>query len=194
MLEQEQQAKNKDSKSETEKYELLLNKDREIDEFFNKFDDEKQREETEVANLQDKIEQTLEELSEVSTMAENLPDEAKAKDIIGEHEFKNQALNDAKFTLEKLKIERDKLRKEMVKYEHIDKRLASEIEMNQQRIHQMSTEISEKFERVNEIKHGIEQRVEQHKLKKEFLNKKREYLLNNVRQINMKFETKKQLL
>eukprot|EP00801_Mesodinium_rubrum_P001856 Mrub_01856.p1 GENE.Mrub_01856~~Mrub_01856.p1 ORF type:complete len:612 (+),score=204.57 Mrub_01856:2-1837(+) len=194
LLEQEQQAKNKDSKSETEKYELLLNKDREIDEFFNKFDDEKQREETEVATLQDKIEQTLEELSEVSTMAENLPDEAKAKDIIGEHEFKNQALSDAKFTLEKLKIERDKLRKEMVKYEHIDKRLASEIEMNQQRIQQMSSEITDKFERVNDIKHGIEQRVEQHKLKKEFLNKKREYLLNNVRQINMKFETKKQLL
>lgn len=174
LLEQEQQAKNKDSKSETEKYELLLNKDREIDEFFNKFDDEKQREETEVATLQDKIEQTLEELSEVSTMAENLPDEAKAKDIIGEHEFKNQALSDAKFTLEKLKIERDKLRKEMVKYEHIDKRLASEIEMNQQRIQQMSSEITDKFERVNDIKHGIEQRVEQHKLKKEFLNKKRE--------------------
>jgi intraflagellar transport protein 74 len=174
LLEQEQQAKNKDSKSETEKYELLLNKDREIDEFFNKFDDEKQREETEVATLQDKIEQTLEELSEVSSMAENLPDEAKAKDIIGEHEFKNQALSDAKFTLEKLKIERDKLRKEMVKYEHIDKRLASEIEMNQQRIQQMSSEITDKFERVNDIKHGIEQRVEQYKLKKEFLNKKRE--------------------
>jgi hypothetical protein len=48
-------------------------------------------------------------------MAENLPDEAKANDIIGEHAFKNQALNDAKFTLEKLKIERDKLRKEMGK-------------------------------------------------------------------------------
>lgn len=93
----------------------MLNKYREIDEFFNKFDDEKQREETEVTTLQDKIEQTLEELSEVSVMAENMPDEAKAKDIIGEHEFKNQALSDAKFTHEKLKIERDKLRKEMVK-------------------------------------------------------------------------------
>jgi len=66
--------------------------------------------------------------------------------------------------------------------------------MNQQRITQMGGEISEKFEKCSEIKHAIEQRVEQHKLKKEFLNKKREYLLNNVRQINMKFETKKQLL
>lgn len=127
-------------------------------------------------------------------MTENLPDEAKANDIIGEHAFKNQALNDAKFTLEKLKIERDKLRKEMGKYEHIDKRLASEIEMNQQRMHQMSSEINDKFNKVDEIKHGLEQRVEQYKLKKEFLAKKREQLLNNVRQINMKFETKKQYL
>jgi chaperonin cofactor prefoldin len=114
-----------------------------------------------VLNLQDKIEQTLEDLSEVSNMTENLPDEAKANDIIGEHAFKNQALNDAKFTLEKLKIERDKLRKEMGKYEHIDKRLASEIEMNQQRMQQMGNEINEKFNKVDEIKHALEQRVEQ---------------------------------
>jgi len=66
--------------------------------------------------------------------------------------------------------------------------------MNQQRINSMSNEIGEKFNRVDEIKHGLEQRVDQYKVKKEFLAKKREYLLNNVRQINMRFETKKQLL
>lgn len=193
-MEMEAQAKNKDAKSETEKYELLLNKDREIDEFFNKFDDEKRKEEAEVLTLQGKIEVTLENLADTCIMVENLPDDDKAKDLIGEHEFKNQALNDAKFTLEKLKLEREKLRKEMLKYEHIDKRLASEIEMNQNKMQQMQAEIREKFDRVSEIAHGLEQRIEQAKMKKEFVTRKREYLLNNVRQVNMKFETKKQLL
>jgi len=115
LIELETQSKNKSAKSDTEKYELLLNKDKEIDEFFSKFDEEKDKEETEVSQLQDKIERTLEDLSDVCNMIDTLPDDDKAKDIIGEHEFKNQALNEAKFTLEKLKLEREKLRKEMSK-------------------------------------------------------------------------------
>ena len=44
--------------------------------------------------------------------------------------------------------------------------------MNQQRITQMAGEISEKFEKGSEIKHAIEQRVEQHKLKKRVFKQK----------------------
>lgn len=115
LIDMENQAKNKDFKSESEKYELLMNKDKEIDEFFERFDSDKRKEESEIESLQNKIEQTLEELSEVQNMIETIPDEKKAKELLGEHTSKMGAVTDAKFTLEKLKLEREKLNKEMAK-------------------------------------------------------------------------------
>lgn len=92
-----------------------MNKDKEIDEFFSRFDSDKSKEEAEISQIQFRIEQALEELSEVTNMIQNLPDENKAKDLVDEKNFKSGAVTDAKFTLEKLKIEREKLKKEMVK-------------------------------------------------------------------------------
>lgn len=190
----ENQSKNKDRQSETEKYELLMNKDREINEFLGKFDEEKAKEEEEINKLQYKIEQTMGDLASVCDNIENIPDQDKANDIKKEHGSKVTQVNETKFTLEKLKIEREKLNKEMIKYQHIDKRLASEIEMNNQRLGHMNEEIQGKFSHVEDAKHNLEDRISNMKLKKEFLAKKREYLLNNVRHVNMKFETKKQVL
>lgn len=115
LMEYENQAKNKDRQSETEKYELLMNKDKEIDEFFERFDNEKATEEDQITLLQNQIEHTMEALAEVQYMIETIPDEKKAKELIGEHSAKVNLVSDAKFTLEKLKLEREKLNKEMVK-------------------------------------------------------------------------------
>lgn len=115
LIDMETQAKNPNRQSENEKYELLMNKDKEIDEFFSRFDSDKSKEEAEISQIQFRIEQALEELSEVTNMIQNLPDENKAKDLVDEKNFKSGAVTDAKFTLEKLKIEREKLKKEMVK-------------------------------------------------------------------------------
>jgi len=46
--------------------------------------------------------------------------------------------------------------------------------MNQQKLQQMNSEIREKFDRVDEIKKNLEKSIEQNKIKKEFLIKKRE--------------------
>jgi len=83
-----------------------MNKDKEIDEFFERFEGDKQNEEREISLMQNKIEQTLEELAEVQHMIETIPDEKKAKELLSEHCSKVGAMTDAKFTLEKLKLER----------------------------------------------------------------------------------------
>lgn len=174
LLDYESQAKNKDRQSETEKYELLMNKDKEIDEFFARFDGDKAREEQGIQTLQGRVEQTLEELAEVAHMIENIPDEKKAKELIGEHEFKSGMVHEAKFTLEKLKLEREKLNKEMVKYSHIDKRLGTEVELAQQRLAGMNADIGGKFASVDQVKADLEGQIEQERRKKEFLFKKRD--------------------
>lgn len=92
-----------------------MNKDREINEFLSKFEGEKQNDEQEIARLQDKVEQTLEELSKVCDHIDNIPDENKAKEIRGELDFKKDRAEETIFTLEKLKIEKERLNKEMNK-------------------------------------------------------------------------------
>jgi len=57
---------------------------------------------------------------------------------------------------------------------HIDKRLSSEIELNQQRLVSMQTDIDNKFSKVDSIKKHLEAQMEDSKRKKEFLSKKRD--------------------
>jgi len=151
-----------------------MNKDREINEFLEKFDSEKQKEEVDIEQLQDKVEQTLEELARVCDLIENIPDEKKVKEMNTELKFKKEKTDETMFTLEKLKIYKEKLNKEMTKYQHIDSRLVHEIEGSQVRLAQMNDEIANKFSRVDEIKSTLEDSNARLKLKKDFLTKKRE--------------------
>lgn len=92
-----------------------MNKDREINEFLERYEGEKQAEEAEIENIQNQVEQTLEELAKVCDRIENIPDEKKAQEIKGDLGFKVDRTRETAFTLEKLKIEKEKLNKEMTK-------------------------------------------------------------------------------
>jgi len=173
-MELDNQENNTKNNSENEKYELLLSKEKEINEFLSNFNSEKNKEINEINNLQDKIEQTLIDLSEIQTNIDNLPDKEKAKDVEDGLRFTKEQTDLSKFTFEKLKVERDRNKSELYKLENMDKRLIDEINVNSKRIEEMKSDISNKFERVNEIKDELSKKINHLNFKKEFLQRKKE--------------------
>jgi len=86
-MELDNQENNTKSNNENEKYELLLSKEKEINEFLTNFESEKKKEISEISGLQEKIEHIMSELAEVQTCIDNLPSKDKAKDVEGDLQF-----------------------------------------------------------------------------------------------------------
>lgn len=103
-----------------------MKKEREMNDFLDKFDDNKEQEEIEIDKLQGTIETSMEQLSEIQNLIENIPDIDKAKRIDGDLNFKTNQMELSKITLEKLKLERQRLNNELKKINTLDSRLLAE--------------------------------------------------------------------
>lgn len=180
--------------SELEKYELLYQKDRDMTEFMDKFEETKAKELDMIKQIEENIVILLDHQSRSIDRGENLPGKEQVQEWESDYQFKKDEMVNAAVTQERLKIELEEKKAYLTKFRGLDERISKETEEINKRMTTMRDELTNKFNDIEGFRQKGQQQIYDFQALKESLRIKKEHLTHEVRSTQTKLDTKRQML
>ena len=124
------------------KYEELMNRDREMQDFLDKFDEKRYENLTRNAELERNIEELLHRLSSLSRKSiSNLPSASGFSEMKSDLAFKEKEMKNSENTMDALLQERDRRMQDLEKVGQLEVKLGAELEVLRSRITELTTNL-----------------------------------------------------
>ena len=133
-------------------YEVLYKKEKEINEFTEKFEQEKQEYEKEIKENQNLIAQLLEHMQKTLARQNKLPSQAQVTDMKDDLKFKQELLENSETTAARLKVQQDQIKQDLEKVKNLEGRIKKEMEQAETKIESMNDDINNKFQNTDNLK------------------------------------------
>lgn len=142
----------KSDENEAQKYEILYQKETEINEFMEKFEEEKTTYEGQISTHQTTIASLLTHMQQNMIRQNNLPSASKAQDLKGDLKFKGNELDNAESTYARLKVEVEQRQNDLDKIKTLEGRIEKEMQQVSEKITTMDDEMNNKFTKTDDLK------------------------------------------
>ena len=146
-------AQNEDS----QKYEILYQKEKEINEFTIKYEEEKAQYERDIADNQKIILALLEHMAKNMTRQNRLPSHDQVDEMRKDLNFKQRQLNDAEMTAAKLQVEVEARTSDLEKIRTLEERIEKEMQSVAEGINNMENDLANKFTKIDQLTAGFEE-------------------------------------
>lgn len=156
---------------DAQKFEILYQKEKEIQEFTTKFETEKAEYEQQITNLQAVIPPLLEHMQKNLARQNKLPGRDAVDEMKKDLNFKQRQLNDAEMTAAKLQIEVEARTADLDKIRNLETRIDKEMETVAEGINKMEDEMQNKFTKVDDLQSGFEEEKQRLNLIKQLVAK-----------------------
>lgn len=177
-----------------EKYKELEAKDREMQDFIDKFDDAKREALETTTKTEEHIVQMLEAIGKNLAATDNLPSQQQVQEMSADLEFKKKQMDFSVSTHERLKNELELRKKELEKVDNLDAKITSELEAITEKI-KSNEESIKKYSNLDALRQDADQRKRELIAKKTESLKLRDALKSSVHLLSSnKFEPLRQSL
>lgn len=150
-----------------EKYEILYQKEKEINDFTEKFEQEKQEHEKDIQENQYVIAQLLEHMQKTLARQNKLPTSSQVDEMQKDLKFKQGQLEDSETTAARLRVQQEAIKNDLDKVKNLEGRIHKEMEQAQEKIHSMEDDLANKFTRTDDLKAQFDtEKVRMAKIKK----------------------------
>lgn len=173
------------------KFEILAAKEKEIAEFQQKFNTEKQEYEEQIQDNQKVIAALLEHMQKNLGRQNKLPTQNAVDEMKKDLNFKQRQLNDAEMTAAKLQIEVEARNADLDKISNLESRIDKEMETVAEGINKMEDEMQNKFMRVDDLAGQFEEEKVRLVLIRQMVEKYKAKLSQQVNYGTVKHETRK---
>lgn len=187
----EQDLKEKNTSGEEQKYEILYQKEKEINEFTEKFEIEKAQYDKEIKDQQFVISQLLEHMQKTMARQNKLPTQKQVDDMKSDLKFKQGQLEDSETTAARLRVQKEQINMDLEKVKNLEGRIKKEMEQAQEKIQGMEQEISHKFTKTDELRQQFEEEKFRMGKVKKFIQTYKTGLSKQITYHSMKHDTKK---
>ena len=134
-----------------QKYEILYKKEKEINEYMEKFEQEQEGYNKQIKEAQVTIEALLMHMQKTLARQKKLPSSQAVEEMREDLNFKQRQLNDAERTAAQLQVEVGNRRQDLQKYKNLEKTIKSQMEEYEQSLQKMEDELANKFPKTNEL-------------------------------------------
>lgn len=179
------------------KMEAIINQEKVMDQYIENFDKTNQQESAQIETLEASILGLLETISKYLRRLDEIPMLGSAKEIENEYKFKTEELKKAESTFELVEEELKKmnqLKSDLHKLETVQSKTEKEKKVMEEKMSQMSSEISNKFNKIDEILAQIEGDKRRISAMTKYYEAKKDTLSNQVAYMAMKIDAKTQAL
>jgi chromosome segregation ATPase len=179
------------------KLEAIANSEKVFDQYIENFDKTKEQESAQIAILEASILQLLDNITRYLRRLGEIPTLGEAKDIELEYNFKADELKKAENTFELVEEELAKmkqLKNDLNKLELVQTKTEKEKKVMEEKMSQMNTEVSTKFNKIDEILAQIESEKKRIAIMTKYYEAKKDTLSNQVAYMAMKIDAKTQAL
>lgn len=153
-----------------QKYEILYQKEKEINAFTEQFETEKTQYEKEIKDQQNHIASLLEHMQKTLARQNKLPTSAQVDEMRNDLKFKQGQLEDSETTAARLRVQKDQIQQDLEKVKNLEGRIHKEMEQAQEKIGSMEDDMSNKFTRTDDLKAQFDQEKIRLGQIKKFLN------------------------
>ena len=125
----DQDLKEKTSQSgEEQKYEILYQKEKEINEFSEHFEQEKTQYEKEIKDSQEHIAALLEHMQKTMARQNKLPTQSQVAEMQSDLKFKKGQLEDSETTAARLRVQKEQIQNDLEKVKNLEGRIHKEMQ------------------------------------------------------------------
>ena len=142
---------------DSQKYEILYQKEKEINEFTVKYEEEKTQYERDLADNQKIIFALLEHMQKNMARQNRLPSHDQVDEMRKDLNFKQRQLNDAEMTAAKLQVEVEARTSDLEKIRTLEDRIEKEMQSVAEGINNMENDLANKFTKIDQLTAGFEE-------------------------------------
>ena len=142
---------------DSQKYEILYQKEKEINEFTVKYEEEKTQYERDLADNQKIIFALLEHMQKNMARQNRLPSHDQVDEMRKDLNFKQRQLNDAEMTAAKLQVEVEARTSDLEKIRTLEDRIEKEMQSVAEGINHMENDLANKFTKIDQLTAGFEE-------------------------------------
>lgn len=185
----------KGESNDQQKYEILYTKDQEMTAFIEGFAASQQQETEKIGEKQQRIVQLLESISKACAAQPNPQQQGEQmRDMQDELEFKSRQLQDSETTQQRLQAELEKRTGELEKINSLDAKISTELQGLENKIKQYQSDMTDKFDHVEELKREKEGQMRELEERKVTLEARAGVLTKQVGFLKLRYDGKKQQL
>jgi intraflagellar transport protein 74 len=177
--------------NEEQKYEILYQKEKEINEFTEKFEVEKKQLENEISDDQLHIASLLEHMQKTMARQNKLPTQQMVEEMKNDLKFKQGQLEDSETTAARLRVQKEQIKADLDKVKSLEERIVNELKSAEQKITSMEDDMKNKFTKTDDLKRQFDEQKYRLSTIKNFLQSYRNGLTKQVTFHSMKHDTKK---
>ena len=177
--------------NEEQKYEILYQKEKEINEFTEKFEVEKKQLENEISDDQLHIASLLEHMQNTMARQNKLPTQQMVEEMKNDLKFKQGQLEDSETTAARLRVQKEQIKADLDKVKSLEERIVNELKSAEQKITSMEDDMKNKFTKTDDLKRQFDEQKYRLSTIKNFLQSYRNGLTKQVTFHSMKHDTKK---
>ena len=177
--------------NEEQKYEILYQKEKEINEFTEKFEVEKKQLENEISDDQLHIASLLEHMQKTMARQNKLPTQQMVEEMKNDLKFKQGQLEDSETTAARLRVQKEQIKADLDKVKSLEERIVNELKSAEQKITSMEDDMKKKFTKTDDLKRQFDEQKYRLSTIKNFLQSYRNGLTKQVTFHSMKHDTKK---
>ena len=177
--------------NEEQKYEILYQKEKEINEFTEKFEVEKKQLENEISDDQLHIASLLEHMQKTMARQNKLPTQQMVEEMKNDLKFKQGQLEDSETTAARLRVQKEQIKADLDKVKSLEERIVNELKSAEQKINSMEDDMKNKFTKTDDLKRQFDEQKYRLSTIKNFLQSYRNGLTKQVTFHSMKHDTKK---
>ena len=142
---------------DSQKYEILYQKEKEINDFTVKYEEEKTQYERDLADNQKIIFALLEHMQKNMARQNRLPSHDQVDEMRKDLNFKQRQLNDAEMTAAKLQVEVEARTSDLEKIRTLEDRIEKEMQSVAEGINNMENDLANKFTKIDQLTAGFEE-------------------------------------
>ncbi|XP_047123122.1 intraflagellar transport protein 74 homolog isoform X1 [Hydra vulgaris] len=177
----------------TAKYKELKKRDEDMQEFLDKFDENKNAAEQNYKNIEENVVQLLEKISRATIQSKHIPSATDLKVMKDDLSFKAKEMNKSKDTAIGLDGEHAKLRQDLEKVQLLEEKITKELDTLKQKIKDMQKELAV-YSDINTLKKNVENKKNMLLKEKDDLLKTKEKLSGDVANLTKVHDSKQKKL
>ncbi|KRX09335.1 hypothetical protein PPERSA_09219 [Pseudocohnilembus persalinus] len=182
------------SEEQKKKYEAIFEKDKEFTQFFDSYDQLRNKELENLGNIQGNIVNLLEEGSNLLAASGSLPNAADFKNLQSELDFKGNQNAVSSDTLFSMQQEYRQRQEDIKKLQEAEEKVEKEMRSLKEKIPQMKDEIANKYNKIDQQRNNLEKQRKDLNSEKESLSQRRQNLQEDIKKIKYEHDVKEKKL
>ena len=150
-IESDMRDKPQSGNDDNQKYEILYKKEKEINDFAEKYEVQKQSMQQQMTNTQETITALLEHMQKNLSRQNKLPSASNVEEMRKDLNFKQQQLDHAESTAAALQVEKENRQADLEKITNLEGRMDKEMEVYAENINKMEDDMANKFTKIGEL-------------------------------------------